>query len=192
MAGFWLVRIYFPLGSRLLRLWGTHPLSLESRIVRLSLLQRQSRACSFHLCCIVSDKCFLRFWGLHQQVEWSISNGIPISVSALSKLKKMKSWKVMWSVKVLKCYDQPRRRGQTRHLRTKMGETWDTGENKNWRFAGGQVSINDPSLLAPVLYTNDQGCVCKVEKAYGTLCTFQKQVSVLIFVCRMLSTVSNS
>ena len=56
--------------------------------MRLSLLQRQSRACSFHLCCIISDKCFLRFWGLHQQVEWGISNGVPISVSALSKLKK--------------------------------------------------------------------------------------------------------
>lgn len=30
----------------------------------------------------------------------------------------------------------------------------------------------DPSPLASTLCTNDPGCLCKVEEAYGPLCTF--------------------
>lgn len=57
----------------------------------------------------------------------------------------------------------------------KQGRHEIQGKIEDLKACWGPVSKNDPSLLAPVLYTNDQGCVCKVEKVYGTLYTFQKQ-----------------
>lgn len=36
-------------------------------------------------------------------------------------------------------------------------------------------NLKNMTHLAPVLYTDGQGCVRKVEETYGTLYTFQKQ-----------------